>query len=180
MASIRDFKYKLVKNFFSKEEINILQQYCLNKVDEGFKDDTQAPLSPSYSRDPLMQVYLKEKIPLMEKVTGLELLKSYSYWRYYIYGSVLKTHKDRDACEISVTACIHKTHNWPIHMNRKWIEIEEGDAVVYMARELTHGRRKFEGYGCAQVFFHYIDKNGSFTEHEDDKPQELRSAMLKS
>ena len=52
MASIRDFKYKLVKNFFSKEEVNILQQYCLNKVDEGFKDDTQAPLSPSYSRDP--------------------------------------------------------------------------------------------------------------------------------
>jgi hypothetical protein len=180
MATIRDFKYKLVKNFFSKEELNILKQYCLNKVDEGFKDDDQAPLCPSYGRDPLMQVFLKEKLPLMEKITGLQLLKTYSYWRYYIYGSVLKTHKDRDSCEISVTACIHKTHDWPIHMNRNWIEMEEGDAVVYMARELSHGRKKFEGDGCAQVFFHYVDKNGSLTHHENDQNYALFNALYKS
>ena len=180
MANIRDFKYKLVKNFFSKEELKLLKQYCLLKVDEGFKDDEQAPVCPSYGRDPLMHVFLKEKLPLMENVTGLELLKSYAYWRYYIYGSVLKTHKDREACEISVTACIHKTHNWPIHMNKNWIEIEEGDAVVYMARELSHGRKKFEGDGCAQVFFHYVDKHGSLTEHEYDQARTLHNAIVNS
>jgi len=27
--------YKLIKNFFTKEELNILQKYCYNKLDEN-------------------------------------------------------------------------------------------------------------------------------------------------
>ena len=27
-------EYKLIKNFFSKEELDILQKYCINRLDE--------------------------------------------------------------------------------------------------------------------------------------------------
>jgi hypothetical protein len=34
MANIKEFKYKLIKNFFSKEELTLFKKYCLNKLDE--------------------------------------------------------------------------------------------------------------------------------------------------
>lgn len=169
MANIRDIKYKVVKNFFTKEELNILKKYCLNKLNLEWHSDLQSPLVPSFYMDPLMKVMLEEKLPLMEKETGLKLFKTFTFWRYYVYGAPLKDHKDRPSCEISITSCIHKTHDWPIHIENNWIEMEEGDGVIYLGRELIHGRKPFEGDGCAQVFMHYVDQNGPYTAFKDDE-----------
>ena len=168
MVNIKEYKYKLIKNFFSKEELNILKLYCRNKLDDTWQCDFQSPLAPSWYKDALMNTLLELKIPLMEKETGLKLFKTYAFWRYYVYGSILKDHKDRPSCEISVTACIHKTDNWPIHMEGNWIEIEEGDGVVYLGCEIEHGRKPFEGDGCAQVFMHYVDQNGPYKNKKED------------
>ena len=168
MATIREYKYKLVKNFFLKEELNILQKYCVNKLDEDWKTDSQSPLAPSWYKDPLMNAMLENKLPLMEKETGLKLFKTYAFWRYYIYGSTLKDHKDRPSCEVSATVCIHKTQDWPIHIENNWIEMEEGDAVIYLGCELEHGRKPFKGDGCAQVFMHYVDQNGPYKNYRED------------
>jgi len=168
MASIKDFKYKLIKRFFSKEEVTILQKYCLRKLDVPFIDGDQSPLAPCWYKDALMNSFLELKIPRMEKETGLKLFKTYAYWRYYMFNSILKDHKDRHACEISATACIHKTDNWPIHIENNWIEMEEGDAVIYLGHDLTHGRKPFQGDGCAQVFFHYVDQHGPHACWKDD------------
>jgi hypothetical protein len=169
MADIKTFKYKLIKNFLLKQELEILQKYCSTKLNYLWSDDSQSPLAPCWYKDPLMDSFLELKIDKMEKETGLKLFKTYAYWRYYIFGSRLENHKDRPSCEISATVCIHKTDNWPIHMNNNWIELEEGDAVIYLGCELTHGRKPFKGDGCAQVFFHYVDKNGPYTEYVNDK-----------
>ena len=119
-------------------------------------------------KDALMNAMLENKLTLIEKETGLKLFKTYAFWRYYVYGSVLKSHKDRESCEISVTACIHQSKKWPIHMEGRWIEMEEGDGVVYLGCELEHGRNQFDGDCCAQVFMHYVDQNGPFANHKDD------------
>jgi hypothetical protein len=169
MDNIKNFKYKLIKNFLSKEELEILKKYCSTKLDGIWENDNQSLLAPSWYKDPLMDSFLELKIKKMEKETGLKLLKTYAYWRYYVFGSILEDHQDRPSCEISATVCIDKTDNWPIHMNNNWIELEEGDAVIYLGCELTHGRNPFKGDGCAQVFFHYVDKNGPYTEYANDK-----------
>tara|TARA_R110000787_G_scaffold68988_1_gene153942 strand:- start:440 stop:988 length:549 start_codon:yes stop_codon:yes gene_type:complete len=168
MANIRQFKYKLIKNFFSEEEINILKLYCSKKLDEDWKCDPDLSFTPSWSNDILMNTLLETKLPRMEKETNLKLFKTYTYWRYYMHGSVLDDHKDRPSCEISVTACIHQTEAWPIHMNNNWIEMKEGDAVIYLGCELEHGRKQFEGDGCAQVFMHYVDSHGKYSHFKDD------------
>ena len=85
-----------------------------------------------------------------------------------MYGCVLKDHSDRPSCEISVTACVHKTGKWPIHMEGNWFEVEEGDAILYLGCEIPHGRKKFKSDACAQIFFHYVDQNGPYAHHQDD------------
>ena len=173
MATIRkNFRYKIIKNFFNKEEVKLLQEYCLEHLENPSEiiDQSQDPcFAISLYSDTLMTSLLKTKLPLVEKKSGLKLLKTYAYWRYYGFNSFLKMHRDRPACEISVTACINKTHNWPLIINNKKIEVNIGDGLLYLGTQDLHGRlNNFKGDGMAQVFFHYVDQKGPFTHHQND------------
>ena len=53
-------------------------------------------------------------------------------------------------------------------MENNWIKMEEGDAVIYLGFELEHGRKPFEGDGCAQVFMHYVDVHGEYSGFKND------------
>ena len=168
MATVKN---KIIKNFFLKEEINILQKYCYNKLDlnKDYVLDTQS-FSPAWYHDPLMTALLDLKLPKVEEESNLKLFPTYTYWRYYIFGATLKKHIDRPACEISVTACIKKYDNWPIVINGKSFEIEEGDAILYGGCDQKHWRPGvYKGEGMAQVFFHYVNQNGPYADQAYDK-----------
>ena len=163
--------YKLIKNFFSKKELEVLQKYCYNKLDSNkdYKLDDQS-FSPAWYNDPLMISLLDTKLPLVEKESNLQLSPTYAYWRYYVFGATLKKHTDRPACEISVTACIKKYDNWPIVVEGTSFELEEGDAVLYAGCDQEHWRPgAYKGEGMAQVFFHYVDKNSPNKHHAYDQ-----------
>lgn len=161
---------KLIKNFFSKEELNVYQKYCYNKIDENknYNIDTQS-FSPAWYHDCLMTSLLNVKLPMVEKESNLKLYPTYAYWRYYVFGGTLKKHIDRPACEISVTACIKKYDNWPITIEKTSFELEEGDALLYAGYDQKHGRPGiYKGEGMAQVFFHYVNQNGPHKQHAYD------------
>jgi len=163
--------YKLIKNFFTKEELNILQKYCHNKLDENknYQIDVQS-FSPAWYLDPLMLALLDIKLPLVEKESNLKLFPTFTYWRYYVFGAFLKKHTDRPSCEISVTACIKKYDNWPIVIEGTSFELEEGDAILYAGCDQKHWRPNiYKGEGMAQVFLHYVNKNGNNKNHAYDK-----------
>ena len=156
--------YTLIKNFFNKDELYILSKYCHNKLDSNkdYKIDEQS-FSPAWYNDPLMMSFLNIKLPLVEKEFNLKLFPSYAYWRYYVFGATLKQHRDRPACEISVTACIKKYDNWPLIIEGKTIELNEGEALLYAGCEQTHGRPNvYKGEGMAQLFLHYVNQNGIY------------------
>ena len=158
MASI---ECKIIKKFFSKEELNLLQKYCYNKLDKNsdYELDDQS-YSPSWYNDPLMNSMLDIKLPKVEIESKLKLYPTYAYWRYYVFGGTLKKHLDRPACEISITSCIKKYDNWPIIIEHTSFELEEGDAVLYPGYNKRHWRPGvYKGEGMAQVFFHYVNKN---------------------
>jgi len=162
---------KIIKQFFSEKELNILQKYCYNKLhlNKDYTLDGQS-FSPAWYEDPLMTALLDTKLFLVEKNSKLKLFPTYAYWRYYVFGATLKKHTDRPSCEISVTACIKKYDNWPIVVEGKEFELEEGDAVLYAGCDQKHWRPGvYQGDGMAQVFFHYVDKNGPFTHHKYDE-----------
>jgi hypothetical protein len=108
-----------------------------------------------------MESLMINKLDLMQKETNLELLPTYAFWRMYTLNADLKKHTDRESCEISVTVMIGSDGTkWPIYMNGNKIELEEGDAVIYLGCELEHWREEFKGDWHAQTFLHYVDKNG--------------------
>jgi len=163
--------YKLIKNFFSKEELKVYQKYCYNRLDENknYKLDDKF-FSPGWYNDFLMNALLDTKLPLVESKSNLKLFPTYAYWRYYVFGGTLKKHTDRPACEISITACIKKYDNWPIVVEGTSFNLDEGDAVLYAGCDQKHWRPgTYKGEGMAQVFLHYVNKNGPFTHHAYDE-----------
>ena len=117
--------YKIIKNFFNKNELKVYQKYCFNKLDKSknYNIDPQS-FSPSWYEDCLMNSLLYEKLPLIERKSNLKLFPTYAYWRYYTFGANLKQHTDRPSCEISITACVKKYDNWPLIIEGKKIKLD--------------------------------------------------------
>ena len=117
-----------------------------------------------------MESLLLTKSDLMEKETNLKLYPTYSYWRMYTKFAELKKHTDRPSCEISVTVMIGSDGTpWPIFIGGKEIELNDGDAVIYLGCEISHWREEFKGDWQAQVFLHYVDAEGVNKEFNRDK-----------
>ena len=143
--------------------------------------DPQCPSSPSMYG--LFDDLLLDLKPTIEKVTNKSLLPTYSYTRLYLPGEILRIHTDRHACEISVTLTLGYCGNdaWPIYFigkdekdlrNESGFHIDVGHAVVYKGC-LPHWRDHFRGLWQAQVFLHYVDANGPYTEWVYDKREGL-------
>lgn len=162
----KDFKYKKVENFLTSDEIKMFQIYSdiRHKNNLSFFDAVQSDTRDTYYyADPLAETFLCSKIDLMEKETGLKLNPTYSFWRTYTHLAELKKHKDRPSCEISVTVMIGSDGTpWPIFMDGKSIELNNGDAVIYLGNELEHWREEFTGDWHTQVFLHYVRQDGPF------------------
>ena len=93
--------------------------------------------------------------PIVEKETDLELIPTYCYSRKYFKGSILDTHIDRDACEISLSYCISGPE-WEMNMGNNTIITKIGKAVIYKGCEIPHGRSKPSSGEVIQVFNHWV------------------------
>jgi hypothetical protein len=162
--------YKIIKNFFNQDELNVLQKYCYKKLDQNSDYELYDKIfSPAWYDDCLMSSVLETKLPLVELNSNLKLFPTYTYWRYYVFGATLLNHVDRPSCEISITACIKKYDNWPLIIEKETIELEEGDGLLYAGCDHKHGRPGiYKGEGMAQVFFHYVNKDGPYAHHAYD------------
>ena len=116
-----------------------------------------------------MTALLDLKISTVEKESNLKLFPTYAYWRYYVFGATLDQHKDRSSCEISITACIKKYDDWPLIIEGKKTELEEGEGLLYAGCDQQHGRPGiYKGEGMAQVFLHYVNQQGENKHHAYD------------
>lgn len=192
--------YVVIRKFLSDDVKTLAYQYCINRVlQKDFKftyanehyqsnwdghwGDYQAPKG-SYSMygDVFMDTMLQLSTNKMNELTGLELVPTYSYWRFYEKGEELEAHKDRQSCEISTTLSLGKNYDnvnkdymWPIYVKNKNgedvpIDLQDGDMLIYRGCELKHWREPLQGNHHAQVFLHYNDKNGPYNEPLDGRP----------
>ena len=139
--------------------------------------DTQAPNSHAiYNFIPFVSLRVN-KIPRVNEILGEEVLPTYTYARVYKEGSELVRHRDRPACEISFTVNLAKDNDWPIYFQRPdnsetLIELNPGDAVLYLGCQADHWRNKFEGQEHIQLFLHYVRAEGSKAWAFFDKKQQ--------
>jgi hypothetical protein len=129
--------------------------------------------------DPLMEHVLAGVQPRVEQLCGFRLYPTYSFFRIYRHGNILERHLDRAACEISVSVNLGPALDppWPLWlkgpMGESAIALAPGDAVLYRGIECEHWRERFAGDHLAQVFLHYVDRDGPYREWRFDKRPSL-------
>jgi len=175
MGTIKDFKYKLIKDFLSKEELEIGCHYMNLKHKKNYSnfdppEHKTINADSFFFGDNFTETIMMRKLKKMEQETKLELYPTYSFFRIYTFNSELKKHTDRASCEISVTVMWESDGTpWPIYIEDKPIEMSPGDALIYLGCELEHWRDNFEGDYHIQSFLHYVDKNGPYKDFKYDK-----------
>lgn len=172
---IKDVVNKELCSFFTHALLR--SKFYKNEVTE----DYQVKGSLGLLEHEILFETMHERVwPAIENVLEEELLPTYSYARAYTNGNILEKHKDRPSCEISVTVQLARTHHyaWPIYMGGQRFDLAEGDGVIYKGCDIEHWREKCDApsnYVSGQVFFHFIRKNGPYTEWAYDKRWDQQS-----
>ena len=199
----KDNNYVVIKNFISPELARFVYNYCLIRATraatmvnnrwpdyrpdvDGTFTDQQVPGTYSCYSDPVMETLLSFGHQGMQNITGLRLHMTYSYWRLYKQGDVLKRHKDRPSCEISTTLCLGydnsnlkdqkdnwQDYDWPMWVDKSGsfgkkgipIHMKPGDMIVYRGCLVEHWREPFLGNNHAQVFLHYNNADGPYKDN---------------
>jgi hypothetical protein len=164
-----DNNYLYIPNFISKEEADSLAIELINfskTVGNDMHHDPQAPNSlAKYNFLPFVKVLVK-KINEVSTILEEDVLPTYTYTRIYKHGEVLDRHRDRPACEISITLNLKKDNEWPIWFQKPngeeiSLELNQGDAVMYLGQIADHWRNAYQGQEHVQLFLHYVRAEGS-------------------
>jgi hypothetical protein len=159
--------YVLVPGFITSNEARILafefQEYC-KKFNS--KDATDPSLHVGSALNWLMFIrLLVQKIPEVSSIVGEPVLPTYTYARWQTTGHELSRHRDRPSCEISLSVNLKKDKDWDIWIQKPNgeevnINLNPGDAILYLGCQANHWRNKFEGNEHVQLFLHYVRADG--------------------
>ena len=154
--------YIVLPEFISKKQSTSLSyefiKYC---KENNLTGDSQSPNSYcEYNYIPFLEL-LCEKTPEVSAAIGETVLPTYTYARVYKNGSELTKHTDRDACEISLTVHLDGDSKWPIWVEtpsgeHRCVELNPGDAMLYLGRTTPHWRNSYDGENYVQSFLHYV------------------------
>ena len=165
----RKRRYLLVKRILPATILEYLKvYYAILMAKNRFCNDSQCPSSLSLGGDAGLDAVLEWIRPEVSRLVGFDLAPTFSYTRQYAKGEVLARHRDRAACEISVTVSIQipkgagpsVVHLKPPNFNETKVEMFEGDGCVYAGTEVEHWRERIRVGGYIQLFLHFIAKHG--------------------
>ena len=199
--SFKDTGFAVIKGYIEPAVMSLFYQYCKLQVkridfkktnsesydphwDGRFGDSTVPNVFGKYA-DPLWESLMMASVAPLEQCTGMSLVPGFTYWRFYETGSILKKHKDRIGCEISVTMCVgYEGECWPICVETDTytgpVLLEPGDMLVYKGCEITHWREPFKGINQAQMFMHLDRADKEKTNLWDNKPMPAIPAIYSS
>lgn len=178
--------YLVLPNFISKEKSSELSfEFLKYSKENNLEGDPQAPNSfSSYNYISFLEL-LCEKTSEVSSVIEEIVLPTYSYARVYKNGSELLRHTDRDACEISLTLHLHGDSTWPIWIEtpsgeQRSVDLNPGDAMLYLGRNAPHWREKYDGEYYTQVFLHYVRSRGDCSYAYFDKLNEQTNTKIEN
>ncbi len=170
-AGAADFSrddHSIVRGLVNERTRAFLYDYAMRMRQAGsLKTGDSVPTALHGAADPFMESLLEVLQPRIESETGLSLSPTYSYFRVYGRGDALARHKDRPSCEVSISLALGGVPPtpWPLWIEHRGIatriDLGQGDGLVYKGIEVPHWREPFEGESLAQVFLHYVDRNGA-------------------
>lgn len=175
--SLENNNFLYVPGFITTEHASFLAKQFIEFEKTGLCiKDPQAPNSPAfYNFKPFLEL-LCEKTTEVKSLIEESVLPTYTYARIYKNGEVLKSHRDRPACEISLTVHLDGDCQWPIFIQKPnnsaaSLNLNKGDAMIYLGCVADHWREEFLGEQYVQVFLHYVRSNGPCNWAYFDKKQ---------
>ncbi|WP_413596324.1 hypothetical protein [Citrobacter youngae] len=168
----REYGYVKISDFLSQEITSLTRKYMDLSLFSGhmvISDNSVIAGQPEQYAAMLSESLLLFFQPNIESVVGYALLPTYSFWRIYEHGAVLREHVDRDSCEISVSVTIAaepRNTDWRlwvrgIDRKNKSLSLRPGDCVIYLGNKVPHWRNKFKGGVQYQMFLHYIRQDNN-------------------
>jgi len=161
-----DNNYIILDEFIPRDQAKIIaERFKTDCERENLPGDAQAENSHSiYNYKPALEL-LCNSTNRVSEVIDEPVLPTYTYARVYKEGSVLTKHTDRPSCEISLTLHLDGDKPWPIWIKNKegrnvCVEMQPGDALLYLGCIAPHWRDEFYGTWYAQIFMHYVRSNG--------------------
>ena len=162
------YGYALLPALTAPALTEFLWSYVHTKFASGLLEwgDKLVPRTPSSYGDAAAEGLLEHVQPRIEAVAGRCLIPTYSYLRIYKHGDVLLSHRDRPACEFSLSLNIGQVPSepWPIYVESPegpaQVSLAPGDALLYRGIDLFHWRERYEGRQLVQFFLHYVDADG--------------------
>ena len=144
-----------------------------------------------YGNDfPPMKTFLWGLTPAMEEVIGKKLVPTYDYFRLYRRDDLCHVHRDREACEhsMSLTLAYSDGKPWPLELGRDGVKgpgdiiaedfgpepasslaMNIGDAVAYQGVTHRHGRTMPNPNAwSAHLFLHWVDPDGPHADRAFD------------
>ena len=142
------------------------------------------------NRYPPLQTFLWALTGAMEEVSGRSLVPTYDFFRIYREGDICRVHRDRPACEHSLSLTLDYSDDvpWPLEVGSAGMEgpkdlfaddfgpepmsslvMQIGDAVAYRGVEHRHGRiNPNPNMWSAHLFLHWVDKEGPHADQAFD------------
>jgi hypothetical protein len=166
--------YVVLRNIITQADAEQITQRLRDYIEKtGAQPDPMCPSSKAVHGMPASDELLEMLTPVVSRASGKNLIPTYSYARMYVSGERLPKHRDRPACQYSITLCLGMDGApWPIFMSKteedagSGVSLEVGDGVLYLGMDMHHYREPFEGQWQAQVFLHWVDGDGP---HADQK-----------
>lgn len=176
MNNFKKQGYDIIPNFIEKSYIPLVVDYFNIRFNSGqagsdaLAPDVTLPNTLGFYCDPLADTILARGVSVVSNFIGEEVLPTYSYSRLYRKGDILNRHRDRDACEISVSLHLARPSNSGINplifshkengSDGQYIFLDTGEAAIYKGIDVWHERPKFDQDWYMQMFLHYVRKNG--------------------
>ncbi len=133
-----------------------------------------------------MTTFLWGMTPAIQALTGCDLQPTYSYFRIYRKGDILRVHLDRPSCEHSVSLLLASSDSlpWAFDIGNDKVEtpksmadedfadrpftsleMQAGDAVLYQGVHRHHGRIvPNPNRWSAHLFLHWVEKTGAYAD----------------
>lgn len=134
------------------------------------------PIERDVYGDPEFDALLPELAGLVSSVAGTKALPTYSFARVYPRGRPLLLHRDRSACEHSISLHLGASaaHDWPLWIRdlegaRRDVVLGSGDGLLYQGTKLQHWRSSCPVTWYAQVFFHFVSAEGPHADELFDR-----------
>ena len=127
---------------------------------------------------PFLSMIFHLKItPHVAKILNKEIIPSFCYTRLYFPGSKLNVHKDRPACEITVSHC-HYGKPWKIFILEDEFITQTGTSICYEGIDKEHCRISPTLSRTLYSFYHWVEKGGKYEEFKYDTSEKLEKVYM--